>query len=50
MKLPCSTTPEIPGRKIKTGKGIVCGEAIRRNARLLNHHHIIEEAGVGATR
>jgi uncharacterized protein YbjQ (UPF0145 family) len=28
MKLPCSTTPEIPGRKIKTGKGIVCGEAI----------------------
>ena len=28
LKLSCSTTPEIPGRKIKSGKGIVCGEAI----------------------
>jgi uncharacterized protein YbjQ (UPF0145 family) len=27
-KLPCSTTPEIPGRKIKSSRGIVCGEAI----------------------
>ena len=26
--LPCSTTPEIPGREIVTSRGIVCGEAI----------------------
>jgi len=27
-ELPCSTTPEIPGRKIVEANGIVCGEAI----------------------
>lgn len=27
-KLPCSTTPGIPGRSITVCKGIVCGEAI----------------------
>ena len=27
-KLPCSTTPEIPGRKVNSCRGIVCGEAI----------------------
>jgi uncharacterized protein YbjQ (UPF0145 family) len=28
LKLPCSTTPEIPGRKVNSCRGIVCGEAI----------------------